>query len=124
MRARRERWRAGSACAFDPAPRRRLLTGGRIDWRVPPLDDRFYNLVTINYQERTVSHSNDNQLRGADQGGSEAPEAVDHVARAKLSKRDGELHLDDEKDTLFDDGLDVEDESLTLAGTQGNPNKG
>jgi hypothetical protein len=71
-----------------------------------------------------VSNPNEDHLRRAELGGSEAPEAVDHVAQAKLRKPDADLHLDDEKDTLFTDGLDVEDESLTLAGTQGNPNKG
>ena len=37
---------------------------------------------------------------------------------------DTELHLDDEKDTLYDDGIDVEDESETLAGTHGMKNNG
>jgi hypothetical protein len=48
------------------------------------------------------------------------------VAEDLKSKRspDSELHLDDEKDTLYDDGLDVEDDSETLADTKGIVNRG
>ena len=71
-----------------------------------------------------MSNSDEDELRGAEVGGSLVPDAVDDLAQANQRKRDGKLHLDDEKDALYEDGLDVDDESLTLAGTQGNPNKG
>jgi hypothetical protein len=51
-------------------------------------------------------------------------EAVDHVARAKKRNPDDELHLDGEKDSLYADGLDVEDDSLTPADTKGMSHRG
>jgi hypothetical protein len=71
-----------------------------------------------------VSNPNEDHLRPAELDSTDAPEAHDPLAQAKQPKPGEELHLDDEQDTLFEDGLEVDDESLTLAGTQGNPNKG
>jgi hypothetical protein len=93
---------------------------------LPPIDGRAYGsriYQSINDQERTVSNSDEDELRRAQLGGSLVPDAFDDLAQANRRKRDGKLHLDDEKDSLYEDGLDVDDESLTLAGTQGNPNK-
>ncbi len=63
-------------------------------------------------------------LRGKDLGGAEQKEAVDHPDYAKKRKPDGELRLDGETDTLYDDGLDVEDDSETLADTHGERHTG
>ena len=71
-----------------------------------------------------MENPNDTRLRGKDLNGSEQVEAVDHVEFAKKRKPDAELHLDGEKDTLYNDGLDVEDDSLTLADTRGMSNRG
>jgi hypothetical protein len=71
-----------------------------------------------------MENPNDARLRGKDLDGSEQPDAVDHVEFAKKRNPDAELHLDDEKDTLYNDGLDVEDDSLTLADTRGMSNRG
>jgi hypothetical protein len=71
-----------------------------------------------------MSNSNEPRLRGTNLGGAEQKVAVDHAAYAKNRKTDAELHLDEEKDTLHDDGLDIEDDSETLAGTRGNTNHG
>jgi len=49
---------------------------------------------------------------------------VDHTEFAEARDPDTELHLDDEKDTLYNDGLDIEDDSETLADTKGNTNRG
>jgi hypothetical protein len=59
----------------------------------------------------------ENRLRGKNLDGSEQKEAADHTEYAKKRNPDAELHLDDEKDSLYDDGLDVEDDSETLADT-------
>lgn len=59
----------------------------------------------------------ENRLRGKNLDGSEQQEAADHTDYAKQRNPDTELHLDDEKDSLYDDGLDVEDDSETLADT-------
>jgi hypothetical protein len=59
------------------------------------------------------------RLRGGDLGGSEKKGAVDHDKYEKRRNPDTELRLDDEEDTLYDDGLDIEDDDETLAGTRG-----
>jgi len=60
-------------------------------------------------------------LRGSGLKGPEQKSAVDHTAYEKARNPDTELHLDGEEDTLYDDGLDVEEDSDdTLAGTRGN----
>jgi hypothetical protein len=63
-------------------------------------------------------------LRGEALNGSDQKDAPDHTHFAKSRKPDAELHLDEEKDTLYNDGLDIEDDSETLAGTRGMSNRG
>ena len=46
--------------------------------------------------------------------------AVDHVDYKKSRNPDTELHLNGEDDSLYDDGLDLDDDTDTLAGTDGN----
>jgi hypothetical protein len=61
------------------------------------------------------------RLRGAALDGSEQKSAADHTRYEERRKPDAELHLDGEPDSLYSDGLDVEDDSgETLAGTRGN----
>ena len=71
-----------------------------------------------------MSNSNKTRLRGEALDGSEQEKAADHVAYEKARNPDTELHLDNEKDTLYDDGLDIEDDSETLADTHGNKRPG
>ena len=59
----------------------------------------------------------ENRIRGKNLDGSEQQEAADHTEYAKKRNPDTELHLDEETDTVYDDGLDVEDDSETLADT-------
>ncbi len=60
------------------------------------------------------------RLRGKELTGSETKRAADHVQYEEGHDPDKELRLDDEKDTLYDDGLDLEDDDPdTLAGTRG-----
>ncbi len=68
--------------------------------------------------------TDEDRLRGKDLRGSEQKEAVDHAEYAKKRKPDGELRLYGETDTLYDDGLDVEDDSETLADTHGERHTG
>ena len=49
---------------------------------------------------------------------------ADEDEPGKKKSPDATLHLDDEKDTLYEDELDIEDDSETLAGTKGNVNRG
>jgi hypothetical protein len=60
------------------------------------------------------------RLRGGALEGSENKIAPDHPEYEKARNPDTELHLDDEDDSLYDDGLDLEDDDPdTLAGTRG-----
>ena len=63
----------------------------------------------------------DQRLRGRGLAGAENKSAVDHTEYQETRNPDGELRLDDETDTLYDDGLDLEsDPGDTLAGTRGS----
>jgi hypothetical protein len=69
-------------------------------------------------------NANERQLRGKNLDGSDQKDAVDHTDYEKNRNPDAELHLDDETDTLYNDGLDVEDDSETLADTHAKRNEG
>jgi hypothetical protein len=71
-----------------------------------------------------MGNPNESRIRGKALEGSEQKDAVDHTDYEKTRDPDTEIRVDDEKDTLYDDGLDVEDDSLTLADTRGNRNPG
>jgi hypothetical protein len=58
-------------------------------------------------------------LRGAGIGGADQTQAVDHVAKTKKRNPDAVLRLDGEKDTLYEDGIEVEDDSESLFDTHG-----
>ena len=60
------------------------------------------------------------KLRGAGLNGAELKGAADHSEYETERNPDTELHLDGETDTLFDDGIDVEEKFDTLAGTDGS----
>ena len=49
--------------------------------------------------------------------GSDQKDAVDHAR----TDPDAAVHLDGEEDTLYDDNLEIGDDSDTLMGTRGNP---
>jgi hypothetical protein len=60
-------------------------------------------------------------LRGGALGGAEKKRAADHTEYQERRNPDTELHLDEEEDTLYDDGLDIEEEDPEpLAGTRGS----
>lgn len=59
------------------------------------------------------------RLRGKDLSGSESKRAVDHMDYEKRRDVDSELRVDGEEDSLYDDGLDIEEDDSTLAGTRG-----
>ena len=61
----------------------------------------------------------ESKLRGRRLDGSEQDSAVDHVADAKKRNTDTTLRLDGEEDTLYEDGLEVEDNSGILTGKDG-----
>jgi hypothetical protein len=70
--------------------------------------------------DRTPSDRTDeSHLRGGALDGPEQKKSVAHTAYEKARNPDATLHLDDEEDTLYDDGLEIEDDSSPLTGKDG-----
>jgi hypothetical protein len=66
-----------------------------------------------------IDRSGESTLRGRALDGSEQSKAADHTAYKKTRNTDSTLRLDGEEDTLYDDGLEVEDDSAPLTGKDG-----
>jgi hypothetical protein len=78
------------------------------------------NASSSSDDKSTPASSAERRLRGDALDGSEQKNSVDHAKYEKGRSPDTELRLDGEEDTLYDDGLDVnDDEAETLAGTRG-----
>jgi hypothetical protein len=60
------------------------------------------------------------KLRGIGMQGPEQKGAADHVEYQMRRNPDAELHLDGETDNLYSDGLDLDEDFDTLAGTDGS----
>jgi len=58
-------------------------------------------------------------LRGGALDGAEQKKSVAHTAFEKTRNPDATLRLDGEEDTLYDDGLELEDDSAPLTGKDG-----
>jgi hypothetical protein len=58
-----------------------------------------------------VDESGESDLRGDALDGAERTQSVDHTAHQKARNPDAVLNLDDEEDTLYSDGLEVEDDT-------------
>jgi hypothetical protein len=69
--------------------------------------------------QSTTDTGAERKLRGTALDGSEQQTAVDHADYEKTRNPETELHLDEEEDTSYSDGLDIEKNSDTLAGTRG-----
>lgn len=71
--------------------------------------------------DKTPATASERKLRGSALKASEQKSAADHTTYEERRNPDTELHLDDEKDSLYHDGLDLDDDSGdTLAGTRGD----
>lgn len=66
-----------------------------------------------------IDKTGESTLRGAALEGSEQKKSVAHTAFEKTRNPDATLHLDGEEDTLYDDGLELEDDSGALTGKDG-----
>jgi hypothetical protein len=64
---------------------------------------------------------NDPELRGDALDGPEQKRAADHTAYQGKRNPDGVVRVDGEKDTLYKDGLDVEDDDSPPMGTSSSP---
>jgi hypothetical protein len=58
-----------------------------------------------------AGQSGENELRGDALDGSERKQAVDHTAHQNARNPDAVLNIDDEEDTLYSDGLELEDDT-------------
>ncbi len=67
----------------------------------------------------TSDTADERKLRGSALKGSEQKDAPDHAAYEKARNPDTALHLDGDGDTLYSDGLDIDEDHDTLAGTRG-----
>lgn len=72
----------------------------------------------------TADKSGESAVRGTDLKGPESKDAVDHAAYEIERNPDTLLRVDDEDDSLYTDGLEVEDDSEALADTRGTNHKG
>jgi hypothetical protein len=79
---------------------------------------------TTTDEQQGADDAGERKLRGKSLDGAEQKNAVDHPAYEKARNPDTELRLDGEEDTLYQDGLEVEDDSETLADTRGNVHRG
>ncbi len=61
----------------------------------------------------------ESKLRGRSLAGSDQNASVDHTEYEKTRNTDTTLRLDSEEDTLYDDGLELEDDSAPLTGKDG-----
>lgn len=66
----------------------------------------------------TTDQAGERELRGAALDGSEQQRAADHTVYKKKRNPDDVLRVDDEKDTLYQDGLELDDDTPPL-GTDG-----
>jgi hypothetical protein len=65
-----------------------------------------------------ADEAGETELRGTALDGSEQKRAVDHTVYKKGHNPDAVLRVDEEKDTLYTDGLELEDDTPP-AGTDG-----
>jgi hypothetical protein len=94
----------------------------------PPSDKHFNfrgifqmsNPKDLKSNDVTAVEAEESRLRGADLEGPDQKIAADHVTYKKSRNPDSELHLDGEGDSLYDDGLDIGDDTDVLAGTDGS----
>jgi hypothetical protein len=67
------------------------------------------------------SKAGERTLRGDALDGPEQKRAADHTAYQGKRNPDGVVRVDGEKDTLYKDGLDVEDDDSPPMGTSSSP---
>jgi hypothetical protein len=70
--------------------------------------------------QSTPATAGERKIRGGALEGSDQKSAPDHAEFETARDPDSELHLDGEDESLYSDGLDVKEESDTLAGTRGS----
>lgn len=76
---------------------------------------------TMNTDEDDVpiDKTGESTLRGSALDGAEQKKSVAHTAFEKTRNTDATLRLDGEEDTLYDDGLEIDDDPAPLTGKDG-----
>jgi hypothetical protein len=69
------------------------------------------NAGTEDERQGSIDRSGEGKLRGDALAGSDQKRAVDHTTYQKTRDPDAVLRVDDEDDTLYSDGLEVEDDA-------------
>jgi hypothetical protein len=69
------------------------------------------NATSENNRPQTGEESGESQLRGSALDGSEQKRAADHTKYDKKRNPDSVVRLDGEEDTLYNDGLELEDDT-------------
>ena len=82
------------------------------------------NTPNANESATVAAVAAETRLRGEALEGPEQRGSIEHAKYEKSRDPRVELRLDGEDDTLYADGLDIGDDSLTLAGTDGYRPKG
>ena len=75
--------------------------------------------ISTDEDEVPIDKTGESTLRGSTLDGSEQKKSVAHMAFEKTRNTDATLRLDGEEDTLYEDGLEVEDGSGPLTGKDG-----
>jgi hypothetical protein len=70
--------------------------------------------------QQAIDTASERKLRGIALKGSEQRAAADHVEYEARRNPDTELHLEGETGSLYRDGLDLEEDFDTFAGTDGS----
>jgi hypothetical protein len=80
------------------------------------------NAKTSDERPDATDQSAEDKLRGESLAGSERKRAADHTAYENKRNPDDVVRADDEEDTLYNDGLELEDDTPPL-GTRGGDAK-
>jgi hypothetical protein len=75
---------------------------------------------TLPNDDPGIDIAGEGKLRGIALNGSEQKAAVDHSEYERERNPDTELHLDGQSDSLYDEGIDIEGDFDTPAGTRGS----
>ena len=78
------------------------------------------NPKTSDERPDATDQSAENELRGDSLAGSERKRAADHTEYENTRNPDDVIRTDDEEDTLYNDGLELEDDTPPLGTTGGD----
>jgi hypothetical protein len=78
------------------------------------------NASTDDGRQDSIDRPGENKLRGDALAGSEQKRAADHTTYEKARNPDAVVRVDDEEDTLYSDGLEVEDDAAPLGTPRGD----